>query len=87
MAIKPNCSFKFTGYDVEDLGVRLTFVAQDPGPGLDTDYSIVVTPAELAAAGNMQAVLSLVTSKLQQRIRANGVASKLDQFIGQSIVI
>lgn len=77
----------FQSYEVEDTGVAMTFVNFTPGAGLPTDYTIRVTDAELAAVTTAVQLRNLVTTKLQRKLQAAGIASKLDTFIGQSVTI
>jgi FPC/CPF motif-containing protein YcgG len=86
-AIPANSSFTFMGYKVTDDGVIMTFTCLAPGAGNNTDDQILATFAELASVATAQDLRNLVTTKLQQKIRATGVASKLDSFIGQSLTI
>lgn len=77
----------FVRYEVQDDGVTLEFLAPDPGPGRLTAYSIFVTDAELAATTTSPQLRTLVTAKLQRKVQATNIASKLDGFIGQSVTI
>lgn len=96
MAVRANATFRFDSpdggftpaYEVLDepyAGVKLWFVCSDPGPGNVSAYSITLTDTELATVTNQVQLRNLVISKLQRRIRATNIASKLDQFIGQSL--
>lgn len=87
MPVQANATFTFTAYEVIDGGITLAFVCLNPGPGEANDYSVLVTDAELAAVTTMQQFVTLVTNKLQRKIRAAGIAAKLDPRIGSSLVI
>lgn len=77
----------FLRYEVEDASVRLTFLNPDPGPGRASEYTIVVSDAELAAVTTSPELRTLVTAKLRRKLQAANIASKLDGFIGQSVTI
>jgi hypothetical protein len=77
----------FTGYTVEDVGIRLSFVAATPGPGMPTDLEVAITDSELAAVTTQQQLRTLVESELNRKLRATNIASKLDPFIGQTLVV
>ena len=87
MGLNPNVSMTFTEYGITDTGIQMNFVCYNPGPGLPTDYTVFLTDAEIAAVSNLAQFKSLVLGKLQRKFRATGIASKLDQYIGQSVVI
>lgn len=87
MGLRANASLQFTRYLIEDGGVRFFFVCANPGPGEASDYDVLATDAELAGVSTTPQLVTLVTGKLQRRWRANGIASKLDPLIGQSISI
>ena len=76
-----------SAYRVEDGGIRLHFVCANPGPGQVSDYFVLLTDAELSSVSSQGQLRSLVESKLKRSLRATGIASKLDQFIGQSVTI
>lgn len=77
----------FRAYDVEDGGIRLRFVSPDPGPGRVSDYDVLLTDTELVAVTTQAQLRTLVIDKLNRKLRAANIASKLDAFIGQSLVI
>lgn len=87
MTVKPNASFTFSAYTVTHQGIELHFDCVDPGPGLESRYAILVTDGELASVTTQVQLRNLVVQKLQRAIRATGIASKLDQFLGQSVTI
>ena len=87
MPVQANATFTFTAYEVRDDGIRMDFVCLNPGPGQANDYSIVITDAELAAVSTVPQFTTLVTNKLQRKIRASGIAAKLDPRIGAALVI
>lgn len=87
MALPANTALTFQGYQVTDPGTRLDFLAADPGPGQSAEVSILLTDADLATVTTQVQLRNLVTSRLQRKVRAAGIAAKLDQFIGQSVTV
>ena len=87
MALKTNATLEFSSYTVLDTGIEMTFTCPNPGPGEYSHYVILLTDAELATVTTQVQLRTLVTSKLQRRYRATGIASKLDQFIGQTLTV
>lgn len=93
MPVQANATFRFDSpdggstpaYEVRDDGILMNFVCNAPGPGQPTGYSILLTDAELALVTTQAQLASLVTTKLNRKIRSTGIASKLNTFIGQSI--
>ena len=69
------------------LGVRLHFTCADPGPEQFSDYYVVVTIAELAAATTTPLLRALIQGKLDDQIRSATFASKLTPFIGQTLTV
>ena len=80
-------SLTFLSYEVEDTGIEMEFLNPTPGPGKATNYTIFVTDAELSGVSTPAQLRTLVVAKLQRKIQASGIASKLDTFIGQSVTI
>ncbi len=87
MPLKSDVVLEFESYEVEDTGIRMIFVSFDPGPGQDSRHSIFLTDADLAAITDQPGLTALVQSKLERSIRASGIASKLDPFIGQTLTV
>ena len=87
MPVQANAHFTFTSYEIGDGGIWMFFVCNDPGPGQPNDYNIFVTDSELAAVTTVPQLNTLVTQKLQRKIRASNIAPKLDPLIGQTLVI
>lgn len=87
MALKTNAAMVFTSYEVNDGDITFHFVSPDPGPGEASDYYVAMTDVELAAAANAAQLRTALTTKLGRKLRANGIASRLDSFIGQSITV
>ena len=94
MPLQTNAVMTFVGYEMDKCqgllaapGLYLHFVCANPGPGEVSDYYVIVTDAELAGISTQAALRTLVITKLQRAYRASGIASKLDQFIGQSVTI
>ena len=83
--VKANATFTLESYEVTDDGILMEFLCPDPGGGNESLYYIRLTDAELAAVTTQQELRTLVTTKLERKIRAANIASKLDQFIGESI--
>ena len=77
----------FTGYCVEDAGVRLNFVAGTRSGGEPSDYSIFATDAELASLTSAADFLTFVTARLNRKVKAVGIAARLDGLIGRKVVI
>lgn len=77
----------FTGYTVDDAGIRSHFVCLNPGPGQANDYDIFLTDAELAGAQTQAQLVALAQGKLNRLLTAAGLAAKLDLLIGQSLVL
>lgn len=75
----------FTGYAMTDDGIRLVFSVDDPGAGRPSEWAVGLTDAELAGVSTMAQFRALVVSKLQRKVQAAGVASKLDPLVGQSV--
>ena len=76
-------SVRFVSYVVEDAGTVLTFERIDA----DQKYVILLTDAELAGVSTAAALRTLVTTKLNRKIKAALVATKLDAFIGQTVTL
>lgn len=77
----------FIRYSVNDTGIALVFNADYPGPGKENEIVIMVTDAELAGVSTQPQLRTLVTTKLNRKLRAVGLSTKLDPFIGQSLTI
>ena len=77
----------FLRYSVEDDATYLEFLWPDPGAGKATNYTIRLTDAELATVSTQPQLRTLITGKLQRKIQAVGIASKLDLFVGQAVTI
>ena len=81
-------TLNFTSYAVQDDGIQLHFVSPDPGAGMPSDWYVLVTDAEVTAATTQAQLRQLVLGKLNRKFRAaGGIATRLDPFIGQSVVI
>lgn len=78
--------FTFQGWGAEDSGYRLRFVCQTPGPGEASDYDVAVTDAEMAGI-TVQNLRTLVISRLERKVKAAAVATRLNGFIGQSVTV
>lgn len=82
-------SYRFTSYGIVDNPPAIAFTFYGPiPPGNRAGYvTVTANDAELAAAGTQPAVVTLVTNKLQRKLRATSIATKLDALIGQSVTI
>ena len=87
MALRTNAVMAFVGYEVVDDGIAFRFVCGDPGGGEPSDYYVFMTDAELAAVTTAAQLRTALTTKLGRKLRATGIASKLDSFIGSTITI
>ena len=87
MTLNASAVMTFSSYQVLEDGIALDFVCLAPGAGEETDYRVVVTNAELGAVTTLADFRALVLTKLKRRYRAEGIASKLDGLIGQSVTI
>lgn len=80
--------FTFLGYAVDDEGIEMKFVNYFPPAEKPNNYlTIRVTDTELSAITSAAQLRTLVTTKLQRKVQASGIASKLDAFIGQTVTI
>jgi hypothetical protein len=79
--------FQFLRYEVEDSSVLLEFLNAAPGPGNPTNYTIRLTDTELASLTTSVLLRNAVQAKLRRKLQAEGVAAKLDPFIGQTVTI
>jgi hypothetical protein len=86
MPLRANATLIFQRYHVDDDGIRLTFLCPDPGPGQESEYVVLLLDTDLAAVSTQIQLRNLVITAVQRRLRAAGIASKLDPFIGQSVV-
>ena len=77
----------FLRYTVEDDATYLEFLWANPGPGKNTNYTIRLTDAELSAVTTNPQLRTLVQTKLRRKLQANGIASKLDAFVGQVVTL
>ena len=89
MALAVNAVMTFMDYQLLDnpLGIEFHFVCSNPGPGQPSDYTVIVTDAEWAAATNNTQRRTLVTNKLQRKYRAAGLATALDGLIGSTFTV
>lgn len=87
MPLNSNANMQFIDYEVTDTGISMHFLCNNPGAGMNSDYHVLVTDAELATITTQAQLKTLVTGKLQRKLRAVGIATKLDNLIGQSITI
>jgi hypothetical protein len=77
----------FASYEVRDDGIGFRFTCADPGAGMESDYYVLMTDAELNATTTVPQLRTALTTKLSRKLRATGIASRLDTFIGQTITV
>lgn len=82
-----NATMVFTDYQIKDEGLELHFVCPNPGAGEASDYYVLATDAELSVITKVSEFKTLIVNKLQRKLRAANLASKLDPYVGQSVVI
>lgn len=88
MPLVANATMTFIEYIVNaDYSVTMVFQCLLPGPGMPTEYPITITQAEVTGINSQSQFTSLVRSKLDWQYRHIGVSSKLDGFIGQSLIL
>jgi len=87
MPLQSNCTMTFNSYEINDEGIKFNFVCLNPGAGQPTDYCIIISDSELSTISNTLQFKTLVQNKLQRKYRALNICTKLDQYIGQSLVI
>jgi hypothetical protein len=87
VTLRVNAVLTFASYEVQDDGIIFRFTCADPGPGMESDYYVKLTDAELAATTTTPQLRTALTNKLTRKIRANGIASRLDAFIGNTITV
>jgi len=80
-------SFRFVAYRVKDSTIDMLFDWADAPPGTCTDIVVVLTDAELAAVSSQANLVALARTKLKRKMKAEGIANKLDAAIGQTIMI
>lgn len=86
MPLNLNVTMTFIDYLVNDDGVILHFLCPNPGAGMESDYYVLLTDAEIGSVATIPLLAALVKTKLQRKLRATGMAAKLDSLIGQSLV-
>jgi len=76
----------FEGYNVLNDGVALEF---RPGENTTKDarFTVFLSDAELTTIVTLAQLRAIVISKLQRKVQAAGIASKLDPLVGQSVTI
>lgn len=87
MPLKQNAHMVFADYWIDDQGTHAHFVCNDPGPGEPTDYFILFTDSDLGSQTTVPGLIAMAKTKLQNKARGALAASKLDQLLGQEIVI
>jgi hypothetical protein len=79
--------FQFLRYEVEDASIAMEFLNAAPGAGNPTNYTIRFSDAELGAVTTQLQLRNAVQAKLRRKLQAEGIASKLDAFVGMSVTI
>jgi len=74
--------FTFAGYVVHDDSVA--FEMDDDS---QRRVTLFVANAELAAVTTAAQLRDLIEAKLRRKVNREGIASKLDAFLGQSVTI
>lgn len=87
MALATNATMTFRDYEVQDTQIVMHFTCPAPGAGNVSDYYIALTDTELAGVSTQGQLATLVTTKLNRKLRSTGIATKLDAFIGQSLTV
>mgnify|MGYP001598583329 CR=1 FL=1 len=89
MPLATGAIMTFTGYLIVDdpLGIEMQFVCANPGGEQPSDYTVIITDSEWAAATNNAQRLNLIRNKLLRKYRASGLATTLDAHIGASFTI
>jgi hypothetical protein len=81
-------NLQFNGYSVTDTGVEFSFdFPTGEMATISTPIIVTLTDAELAAVTTQVQLRNALVTKLQRKIQKAGIASKLDQFINQTITI
>ena len=78
--------FRFMRYDVEDTAIAMEF-SGSPRGGEPMIYTIRFTDAELSPLTTNVLLRNAVQAKLRRKLQAEGIASKLDAFVGMSVTI
>lgn len=87
MSLALGATMTFTSYAVQDTGIMFHFVSPNPGPGNESDWYVFASDADLAAVASAADLRTLLQTKLNRKLRAAGIASKLDPFLGQSLIV
>ena len=69
MALRANATMVYQGRTVTDAGVVVRFICPDPGPGEVSDYSILITAADVASVTTLASLQTILISKLQAKYR------------------
>jgi hypothetical protein len=78
--------FRFMHYVVEDSAIAMEFSGDNIG-GEPTNYTIRFTDTELSAVTTQLQLRNAVQAKLRRKLQAEGIALKLDGFIGMTVTI
>lgn len=82
--LKPGADLTFKYYETNDDGVKLVFIAEDPGPGEESLRDVFLTHEEIAASTN---IVLLIFTKLQRKYRASEAAPVLNKLLGQTFTV
>ena len=89
MALRGSAVLLVTGYRILDapVGFELQFICANPGQGEPSDYTVVITDAEWAAATNANARRTVVQNKLNRKFRATGLAVTIDPIVNTTFTV
>lgn len=79
-------NFRFDGYQITDDAIIMQFSRIDSGRE-GYGYQVTLTDAELAGVSTAPQLRTLVLAKLKRKVQADGIATKLDSFIGQVLTL
>lgn len=79
-------NFRFTGYQILDDGILMTFDRIDAGRE-GYGYQIHLSDAELSGVSTNPQLRTLVQTKLRRKMQAEGIGTKLDGFVGMTVTI
>lgn len=87
MPLSANAVFTFNSYEVTDGGIIMHFVCDNPGAGMQSDWYITITDADLSTVNSLATFRTMVLAKLQRKFRGSGIANKLDNLIGGTVTL
>ena len=84
--LKEGALLHFSEYLVKDGETILAFLCFDPGPGQASEYTIILTDAEMKNLP-LNDFRKLCQDKLDRKLREKGIRASLDQFLGEEFTI